>query len=180
MGCVLLSGWFFVVGVMILAVDVHYKNGGAMVAGVAFERWWDERPLAEYVSQVEAVVDYESGQFYKRELPCILTLLEAHCLKPNVMVVDGYVYLDGHSRAGLGRYLYEALAGEVVVVGVAKKAFRGIEAGYAVYRGQSRSPLYVTAVGMAVNQAHAAIGRMHGRHRLPTLLKRVDQMCRGF
>jgi deoxyribonuclease V len=63
------------------------------------------------------------------------------------------------------------------VVGVAKRPFRGAPA-LEVLRGASARPLYVTAIG--IDAAHAADGvrRMHGAHRIPTLLTRVDRLCR--
>lgn len=165
---------------MILAVDVHYSADKATVAGVIFENWSDEAPQKEYVSLMAGVAGYEPGRFFKRELPCLLKLIADYALKPDCIIVDGYVFLDGHSTAGLGKHLYDALNGEAVVVGVAKKPFKDIEAGYEVYRGTSRSPLYVTAIGIELAQAKARVREMHGSHRLPTLLKRVDQLCRGL
>lgn len=45
-------------------------------------------------------------------------------------------------------------------------------------RGTSRSPLYVTAAGMDATEAARHIAEMHGPHRIPTLLKRIDRLCR--
>lgn len=165
---------------MILAVDVHYADNKATAAGVIFENWPDETPQKEYISVMAGVADYEPGKFFKRELPGLLKLIADYALKPDCMIVDGYVFLDGHSTAGLGKHLYDALSGEAAVIGVAKKLPKDIEAGYEVYRGTSRSPLYVTAVGIELAQAKARVREMHGPHRLPTLLKRVDQLCRGL
>jgi len=39
--------------------------------------------------------------------------------------------------------------------------------------------LYVTAAGMRLQEAADRIQRMHGPHRIPTLLKRVDTLARG-
>ena len=49
-----------------------------------------------------------------------------------------------------------------------------------IYRGDSAKPLFVTAVGMTLEEAKAHIASMHGEHRIPTLLRRVDQLCRGI
>ncbi len=57
---------------MILAVDVNYRAGHAVIAGVAFEHWPDSEIQASYNSILEADDDYIPGLFYKRELPCIL------------------------------------------------------------------------------------------------------------
>lgn len=165
---------------MILAVDVHYSADKATVAGVVFENWPDEAPQKEYISLMDGVADYEPGKFFKRELPCLLKLIADYALKPDCIIVDGYVFLDGYSKAGLGKHLYDALNGEVAVIGVAKKPFKDIDARYEVCRGTSSNPLYVTAVGIELAQAKERVRGMHGQHRLPTLLKRVDLICRDL
>ncbi len=165
-------------GCKILAVDVDYHGSSANVAGVSFERWDDDEPKNIYTSRVEEVSDYVPGRFFERELPCILALLAEHSLSPDVIVVDGYVYLDGVEKHGLGKHLYDALDGAVIVIGVAKRAFSDIDHEFALYRGASKNPLYVTAVGMDARDARDAIAKMHGKHRNPTLLKKADQVCR--
>jgi deoxyribonuclease V len=164
---------------MILAVDVKYSENGATVAGVVFAEWRAKAPEMVVTSLVEVPAEYEPGQFYKRELPCILRLIDEHELHPQCIVVDGFVYLDGHSRAGLGKQLYDALSGKVPVIGVAKKPFRGIGQEYEVYRGASKKPLYVTAVGIDLNRAKESIRSMHGNYRQPTLLKKADLVSRS-
>ena len=165
---------------MILAVDVQYSNYYAVAGGVVFECWQDKAAQIECVSLMEGVAKYEPGKFYKRELPCILKLIAAHHLKPESILVDGYVFLDGFSDAGLGKYLYDALNGEAAVVGVAKKRFKSIGSQYEVFRGKSRRPLYITAAGMDIERAKENVRAMHGKNRLPTLIKRADQICRGI
>lgn len=162
---------------MILAVDVCYNDSDAVVAGVLFEEWTSGNSRADYISHVDEVQDYVPGQFYKRELPCILALIEEHHLQPYCIVIDGYVFLDGVNKPGLGYRLYEALDKRIAVIGVAKKPFAGIADDYAVLRGDSQKPLYVTATS-DLSQAKKTIASMHGNHRIPTLLKRADQLCR--
>jgi len=164
---------------MILAVDVQYSKNDAIAGGVVFEHWQDEGAQKECTSVIEGVARYEPGKFFKRELPCILKLIAEHGLQPDCIVVDGYVFLDGFSEAGLGKYLYDTLDGRASVIGVAKKRYRNIDSKYEVFRGRSRKPLYVTAVGIDVEQAKENVLAMHGKNRLPTILKRVDQICRG-
>jgi deoxyribonuclease V len=96
------------------------------------------------------------------------------------MIIDGYVFLDGQSTAGLGKYLYDSLGGKVPIIGVAKKAFNNISADYALLRGKSQKPLYITAVDIPIAEAKAKIASMQGVHRIPTLLRQVDQLCRGI
>lgn len=163
---------------MILAVDVDYRNDQAIVAGVSFNQWSDDKPVQEWVIQVSNPAAYESGQFYRRELPCILALLKQIDAVPEVIVIDGYVYLGHEEKPGLGQYLFEALHGDTVVIGVAKKRFKNTPERVALYRGQSKRPLYVTAAGIDEDDARQLIARMVGHHRIPVLLKRADQLCR--
>lgn len=163
---------------MMLAVDVHYQANCAQVAGVVFERWSSSRPQAVYFSAVKGAQAYVPGQFYKRELPAILTLINDNDLSPGTIIIDGYVYLDGVSQPGLGKHLYDALNGRARIVGVAKNALSGIGGHHEILRGSSSRPLYVTAAGMPLARARQCILRMHGRHRMPTLLKTADRECR--
>ncbi|WP_236021588.1 endonuclease V [Geomesophilobacter sediminis] len=163
---------------MILSVDVYYQNSRASVAGVSFLNWEDSDADGIFRTVLDPVAEYQPGQFYLRELPCILKLIEEHDLHPDVVIVDGYVYLDGHHRPGLGKHLFDALGGKVVVVGVAKRHFQGVPAEYEVFRGGSRRPLYVTSAGMPLEAAKAAVLSLHGKYRVPTLLKKADQLCR--
>ena len=48
-----------------------------------------------------------------------------------------------------------------------------------VLRGDSSRPLFVTAAGMNPHGAAELVRGMHGPHRVPTLLKRADQLARG-
>lgn len=163
---------------MILAVDVHYEGLIAVVAGVLFENWDDDHSCEVFMSTVSDIKKYEPGEFYKRELPCILKLLEDHNIRPDCIIIDGFVYLDGVGKAGLGKHLHDALEGGVNVIGVAKKPFKDISDYFAVYRGGSDKPLYVTSEGIDIDTAKKLVATMSGQFRVPTLLKRVDQACR--
>jgi len=162
---------------MKLAVDVQYSQDIAFVAGVLFSDWLSTTPASEYLTKVSDVEEYEPGSFYKRELPCILKLLAEYELEPETIIVDGYVYLDNSGKAGLGKRLYDALKGNVEIIGVAKKAFISIGSECEIYRGCSAKPLYVTStsdLGIAKNN----VVKMYGENRMPVLLKRADQLCR--
>lgn len=164
---------------MILATDVHYGPNGATAAGVSFSSWEAERPERLYVSRINEVKAYRPGHFYERELPCLLRLLEESGADPAIVLVDGYVYLDGHSLPGLGKRLFDALEGRVKVVGVAKSAYRGIGEELALLRGASRRPLYVTCVGEDLAAAKAGVLAMSGSDRIPLMLRLADQLSRG-
>jgi len=163
---------------MLLAVDVQYSDEGSTTAGVAFDGWKDHAPAETFLSEMSTAAEYKPGQFYERELPCILRLLEKFALQPKLIVVDGYVFLDGKQRPGLGKYLFDVLGGTVPVIGVAKTAFDGIGAEFQVLRGDSRKPLFVTCAGIDLDEAKANIHGMCGNYRIPTLLKTADQLCR--
>ncbi len=165
---------------MILAVDVKYTGKHAAVAGVVFVDWRDDTPKMELVTFIEVPDAYQPGQFYKRELPCILKLIAENELHLECIIVDGFVFLDGSTRAGLGKHLYDALSGKVPVIGVAKNPFKGIGSEYQIFRGTSKKPLYVTAVGIDLKTAKEYIRSMHGKYRQPTLLKRVDHVTKAI
>ncbi len=164
---------------MILGVDTHYSPASARTAGVLFEDWGDAEPAATHVlDHSEAAAAYEPGAFFRRELPLILAFLRSLPQEPRLIVVDGYVTLDDAGRKGLGAHLFEALEEKVPVIGVAKRPFAGSRHAEAVLRGRSERPLYVTAKGLSKTEAASAIARMHGPHRLPTLLKLADRLFR--
>ncbi|MGL4555192.1 MAG: endonuclease V, partial [Gemmataceae bacterium] len=159
-------------------VDVDYRDGGAVAAAVCFGDWADGAAVRELTHRVERVEEYEPGAFYKRELPCLLAVL-AGLERPEVVVVDGYVWL-GDGKPGLGAHLFRALGEAVPVVGVAKTRYASATAAVEVHRGEeAKRPLYVSAAGVGVDQAAGWVRAMHGPHRLPTLLKRVDSLCRS-
>lgn len=162
----------------ILSVDAHYQDRRAIIAGVLFDDWFDEVEKAAYTSILWEVKGYEPGAFYRREMPCLLKLINEHRLNPQTIVIDGLVYLDGARKPGLGKHLYDALAGRASVIGVAKNAYKGLPKQYEVYRGRSKKPLWVTSVGVDLDRARQYIKSMHGPYRIPTLLKQVDQISR--
>jgi deoxyribonuclease V len=161
---------------MIAAFDVYYlENGYASAAAVLFSDYRDAEPSAVYTQLLPGTADYVPGEFYRRELPCILTLLAQFNEFPDEMVVDGYVMLG--DRPGLGQHLFNWFDGKIPVVGVAKSKFEGA-GGIEVFRGGSMHPLYVTSAGVNLQKASERIRTMHGAHRIPTLLKRVDVLAR--
>lgn len=163
---------------MILAVDVDYRDWGASVAGISFESWEDEKESNIFRSKCHSIEEYVPGEFFRRELPSILKLIQEHDLNPDIIIVDGFVHLDGKNKPGLGMHLYNALHEKVVVIGVAKKPFKGIVRNCEVYRGNSKTPLYITSVGVQLEEAKRCIKSMHGKYRIPVLLKKADQVCR--
>jgi deoxyribonuclease V len=162
---------------MIACVDVDYRDSEAIAVCVLFQTWDDGFSADEKVERIPKVAPYEPGQFYRRELPCLLAVLARVRESLEAVVVDGYVWLGDEQKPGLGAHLYEALGRTIPVIGVAKTRFMSATAA-PVKRGKSERPLYVTAAGIDLEVAVRHIQNMHGRNRLPTLLKRVDRLCR--
>ena len=164
---------------MLVAVDVDYRAAEAVAACVGFRAWTDAAPAVEVVVRTAgAPAAYQPGAFFRRELPPVLAAVRRLTVAPAIIVVDGYVWL-GPGVPGLGARLHDALGQRVAVVGVAKRPFAGAAAdARAILRGTSLEPLYVTAIGTSPDAAATGVRAMHGPHRLPTLLKRADQLAR--
>jgi deoxyribonuclease V len=163
---------------MIACVDVDYRDQEAVAACVLFDRWTDAVAAGHHVQRITQVEPYEPGQFYRRELPCLLAVLGQVSEPLDAVVVDGYVWLRDETHPGLGGHLYAALDRAIPVIGVAKTRFTSAGPARAVLRGNSQRALWVTAAGLDVDMAAEHIRAMHGRFRIPTLLKEVDQLCR--
>jgi deoxyribonuclease V len=157
---------------MLACVDVDYRVNDAVAACLVFADPGDAAPLSEHVARLPISAPYQPGQLYLRELPPILAVLSQ--VKVSLIIVDGHVWL-GPQHKGLGAHLHDAV--HLPVIGVAKHAYRGAPA-IPIRRGQSQTPLYVTAIDFDPQTAARLITRMHGPHRLPTLLKRVDRLSR--
>lgn len=163
---------------MIVAFDVSYlDDASAQAAAVVFEKFSDSEPRRTYLKTIAKVAKYVSGSFYQRELPCILELLSEIEERIDIIIIDGYVSLG--DRPGLGKHLSESIDPNITIIGVAKKYFEGSDPAEAK-RGGSKHPLFVTSYGMEAEKAKELIESMHGRYRLPTLLKEVDRLSRTF
>jgi deoxyribonuclease V len=165
---------------MIFAFDVYYNGNIAQAVVIGFEQWTDLVPKFSAKELIINIEQYTPGEFYKRELPCILRVYNK--IDPTTIsqiIVDGYVQLDDNGKPGLGAHLYEALDKKFPVIGIAKKPF-GENGKFVrqVYRGQSQQPLLVTAIGVDVDEAAENVRQMHGEHRIPSLLKQLDTLSR--
>lgn len=161
---------------MIGCVDVDYRDKRAVAGGIAFRDWLDDDVVAERAVSLQGIQPYQSGQFFIRELPCLLAVLRV--LPPlEVILIDGYVWLE-ENRPGLGAHLYQSLDRRIPVIGVAKTRYFGAENVQEITRGKSKIPLYVSAAGLSVRQAAEHVYSMGGPYRIPTLLKRVDLLSK--
>ena len=166
---------------MIACLDVDYKNDEGLAACLVFEQWHSASAANTYAAVIENVAPYEAGEFYKRELPCVLEVLSYVAENLDFIIVDSYVWLDNQQKKGMGAYLYESLKQKIPIIGVAKTEFVGAnQVAISVLRGDSKVPLFVTAAGVDALWAARQIKNMHGEFRLPTLLKEVDRLCRSL
>lgn len=167
---------------MIACLDVDYRDHDARAACVLIPHWTAARPERSYLANVRDVLPYQPGSFYRRELPGLLAVLRCLAFNPDIIVVDGYVWLPLEEAAGLGSRLHAALHGASAVVGVAKTELRGARESslvVPVLRGRSGKPLYVTSVGIGLDHAATMVKSMHGDHRIPSILRYTDQLARG-
>jgi deoxyribonuclease V len=165
---------------MILTIDVHYKAAYAKTVLLFFENWYSEQPTEIVSHSTEDVMDYEPGAFYKRELPCILNALsQANLENLEAIIVDGHVFVDNDGKLGLGGHLFEALQKKYPIIGVAKTKFQSNqETVVEILRGESKNPLYVSAMGLDKEVAAQNVQKMFGEFRLPYLLKLMDQITK--
>jgi deoxyribonuclease V len=163
---------------MIFVLDVNYnRNGSAKVGIIGFNNWEDSGASYQNVHFIESVKPYKAGEFYKRELPCLLEALK-DLKNIEMVIVDGYVWLEKPTKYGLGMYLYDALNREIPIIGVAKNRFGETPSKCELFRGESRKALYITSVGIDLEKAKKFIKKMYGNYRLPSLIKDVDTLCR--
>lgn len=163
---------------MKLAVDVHFGPVEARVVGVAFEQWDEAEPTKIYTARVEQVEKKVRGELDLRGLSCVLQLLREHALTPDVIVIDGFVHLDAQETAGLGQHLYQALDARTAVIGVSKSAMAQPSPLFELHREDDAAPLTVTSAGIDIGAAKARMRSMHGRKRVPTLIKLAARLAR--
>ncbi len=168
-----------------LILDVYYQENHetndttATVTGVRFQGIEQSDIISEHIIEIDKVAPYQSGQFYKREMPCLLALTDQIKKPFDIIIIDGYVFLNGVDKAGLGKYLYDNLSDKKPIIGIAKNQFYGISDDYAVWRGISKHPLYVTSIGVDIIEAKSLVTRLEGKHRLPNIVNQVDRLGRS-
>ncbi|WP_298515826.1 endonuclease V [uncultured Kordia sp.] len=164
---------------MIAAIDIHYKETYAKAVCVVFN-WEDETPQQIYTDIITEVEPYIPGEFYKRELPCIVKVLQQVPLDTlEAIIVDGHVFVHNDKKYGLGGYVWEAFDKKIPIIGIAKKSFIHTEkVATPIKRGSSESPLFVSCIGIDKETVLDNIKLLHGSHRMPTILKLVDSISR--
>ena len=158
-----------------LIIDVGYYDNLAKVVSVIICKEKEEI----FTKTVTSIEPYIPGMFYKKELPCILSLIND--LPENsfdIIIIDGYVYL-GEKKPGLGVYLYNALSEKFPIIGLAKRYFRGSESvTQKITRGESKNPLYVSSIGISIVEASKIISQMSGKYRIPDAIKKADTLTK--
>jgi len=163
---------------MLAALDVHYGNDSrANAAAVVFADWSSDAVVAQDVATIENVAAYEPGQFYKREMPCLLAVIAKIKEPIDTYFIDGYVQFNDN-KPGLGAHLYDHFIQNIPIIGIAKTHFQDAKA-EEVHRGQSQNPLYVTSKGIDPAIAAQKVKSMVGEHRLPKMIKLVDRLSRS-
>ncbi len=165
---------------MKLVLDVQYdKAGGATAAAVAFDDWTAFEATKTYSLKIEHVEKPVKGELDLRELPWLIQLMDANGLQPETIVFEGFVFLDPQETPGLGIHLYNALGGRTAVIAASKAAMKDTPAQFEVYREDETPPLIVTCAGIDLGAAKARVRMMHGKKRMPTLMKLAARVAKG-
>jgi len=165
---------------MKLALTVHFDATRARAAAVAFDAWDAPEAAKTFVTQIAQVEKPARGESDLRELHCMMQLLREHRLAPELIVIDGFVHLDADESPGLGLYLFHALGGSTPVMGIAKSSRIGLSAQFEVMREEEGAkPLTVTCAGLDIGAAKVRVRAMHGRKRVPTLMKLLGRLAKG-
>ncbi len=159
---------------MIVVIDVYYHENTAKCVAGLFQDWNSEKFYKIYDLFINDITEYIPGQFYKRELPCILKILENIQEEYECIVIDGYVFLGAEKKTGLGKHLWDNLSTKKPIIGVAKNYFKDTPEDSVIFRGQSQKPLYITSIDIPLNIAKESIIKMYGDHRIPDLIKKID------
>ncbi len=168
----------------ITAIDVAYREDLelAIVGVVAWKSWKSIRASHRAAYPFRGPIHpYTKGRFHQRELPYLLRGLTASGVLPHtdLIVIDGHCWVGQDGEMGLGAYLWESLAREWPVVGVAKNPLESAPS-IPCYRGRSTKPLWISSCGIGLDVARKGVSKMGGGHRIPTNLKRADGITKSF
>lgn len=176
---------------MLLALDSYYKDNICNTSLIVFNKEESETIYADTI-YTKVTSDYIPGEFYKRELPGIKKILKKFIKEQpelwnqiHAVIVDSYITLKVGDKEwdGLGAYVNKFLnkiEQPKIIYGVAKSKFGDCDKiSGKVYRGKSKKPLYVQTTS-APKVAGYHVLYMHGKYRIPTMLKEVDRLSRIF
>lgn len=161
----------------IACFDVYYHQDWARACCIIFKIKPQEKIISQYIERIRPIHAYIPGEFYKRELPCLLRVYDRVREDIDLAVIDGFVFVEG-AKKGLGGHLYKALDEKIPVIGVAKTFYQGCRNYIKLYRGKSQRPLFISSIGLDLNFAAELIKNLAGENRIPDILKKVDRLTR--
>ncbi|MBU6261290.1 MAG: endonuclease V [Burkholderiales bacterium] len=164
---------------MKLVVGAHDLDGGVIVSAVAFDEWDAAEASRTFTSRVAPIDPPAPSPRGAAELAGVLQLLREHALEPELIVIDGPVHLDAAETPAWGRHLFDALGGRSAVVGISTRSMPSLPAQFEVWRDEEARPLIVTCIGIDLGAAKVRVRAMHGRKRVPTLMKLAARLARG-
>lgn len=167
-----------------IIIDGYYKEKEHLgkISGIIFKNWEDNEPIDGISIIINNFDSYIPGEFYKRELPGIVKLLENIDLdKFDTIILDSHVWLwnDEESfekpKPGLGAHLYKKLGRKNLnIIGIAKSYYRDNNLHtFQCFRGNSKNPLYVDSINQDKDYSEV-IKSMYGNFRIPYLIKLAD------
>lgn len=172
-----------------LAIDIYYEEDSAHVVGIMFESLEHDSVPSEIYECFSAVESgYISGQFYKRELPPIIDLLENYIglsrisAEVEMIILDGF-YMLSNNNEGLGKHLESYLDSKgikVEIMGIAKSGVSSFsQFAQSCIRGKhgTTSPLWVNGSVRGKNYSKL-VKKMSGEYRLPDILKYLDNLTK--
>ena len=65
------------------------------------------------------------------------------------------------------------------MIGASETAMKDAPAQFEVYREEETGPLIITSAGIDLGAAKARLRTMHGRKRVPTLMKLAARIAKG-
>lgn len=165
---------------MKLVMDVHVDGDTTQAAAVSFDEWAAPEALKTWTSRLPLAEKPARGELDLRALPSLLQLLREQALQPELIVIDGFVHLDPDDTPGLGWHLHQALGGRCPVIGLSRRAMAaGTPAQFEVYREEEAAPVIVTCIGIDLGAAKARVRGMHGKRRMPTLMKLATRIAKN-
>ena len=174
-----------------LAIDsYYYSETDCYTVGFVFSHWNSKRPDYILESTVTEFSPYIPGEFYKRELPGILSIVQKVNLREfDTIILDGFTNLidnSGDFIPGLGERLESEITihNNLSIIGVAKTLFGKSDLySYPLYRGSAKNPLWISITSgssIDLNTAYNRINSMYGDNKLPDILKQLDKYTKRF
>ncbi|MCW1968987.1 MAG: endonuclease V [Anaerolineae bacterium] len=164
---------------MYFSCDVQYEQKIGYAAGICFQRLQSQSVDFVVTAILQPVAEYKPGEFYQRELPCLIELIKKLETLPKIIFIDGYVWLQNDQLA-LGGRLYEYLDRKVIVIGIAKSFLRIAGENISMYYKSSHRPIYISAAGLSLDDAMQCVKEMPYQGHLPLMMKYADIAARNL